>query len=172
MSTTTCQPCIWNDAPSNHGMGHLSMIGREVPATAAISFGPRAAPVMLSSRSDVLHAASSASAPPWSPCKRERDDKMHCIPGRLRVDSRIPPRKGFLRARDDNTDWRITCVSVSMLTRRSPGSDRDVSRSRASCRSASSDMLWWRARSNSSFHSAVSAPSDATPACSRSHYTL
>jgi hypothetical protein len=56
--------CVYGVMLCNHNMRRPSTIGREAPATAAISFGPRAAPLMLSSRSDVLHAASSANAPP------------------------------------------------------------------------------------------------------------
>ena len=56
--------CVYSVMPATTGMGHPSTIMRQAPATAAIRFGPRAAPLMLSSRSDVLHAASSASAPP------------------------------------------------------------------------------------------------------------
>ena len=62
MNTAIRRP--WSDA-SNHGMGCPTMIEKAPPATAAIRFGPRAAPLMLSSRGDVLDAASSESAPPW-----------------------------------------------------------------------------------------------------------
>ena len=52
-----------------------------MPATACITSGPRASPLTLSSRSDVLHAARSASAPPQHSADHQRMvHQMHRCP--------------------------------------------------------------------------------------------
>ena len=70
----------------------------------------------------------------------QNDIEMHCMSGWLRVNCRNSHSKGFLHTERD-ADWRVARMLTSMLTRCSPGSDKDVSRSRANCRSALSEML-------------------------------